>query len=59
MARKKSNHRKTDVDPIAAERKRLAQRIRKLSRRINQLKTRHNALAPISRLPPEILTRIF
>ncbi|TFK67025.1 hypothetical protein BDN72DRAFT_843530 [Pluteus cervinus] len=45
--------------PIVTEQKRLAKRIKKLYRRINRLKTRHNELAFISRLPPELLTRIF
>ncbi|TFK62603.1 hypothetical protein BDN72DRAFT_964436 [Pluteus cervinus] len=46
-------------DPIAAERKRLLKRIRKVDRRIPQLKVRYYSLIPISRLPPELLIRIF
>ncbi|TFK67042.1 hypothetical protein BDN72DRAFT_899326 [Pluteus cervinus] len=50
---------RSSSNPIAAELKRLLKRIRKLYRRIRQLKTRLNALAPINRLPPELLIHIF
>ncbi|TFK67027.1 hypothetical protein BDN72DRAFT_899311, partial [Pluteus cervinus] len=46
-------------DPLLAEQKRILKRIRKLHRRIHRLKTWHNELAPINRLPPELLIRIF
>ncbi|TFK67026.1 hypothetical protein BDN72DRAFT_915418 [Pluteus cervinus] len=64
MANRKTNHthisvQQKDTDPILAEQKRLAKRVKKLYRRINRLKARHNELLPINRLPPELFTRIF
>ncbi|TFK59532.1 hypothetical protein BDN72DRAFT_865076 [Pluteus cervinus] len=50
---------KTNTDFNAAERHRLERIIRKLSRRVLRLKSRYNEHAPINRLPPELLTRIF
>ncbi|TFK58652.1 hypothetical protein BDN72DRAFT_851664 [Pluteus cervinus] len=53
MVRRPSN------DPNTAERQRIKKRLRKLYRRVNRLTARLNDLAPINRLPPELITRVF
>ncbi|TFK64023.1 hypothetical protein BDN72DRAFT_775142, partial [Pluteus cervinus] len=64
MAKRKSHHtgaaeEQKTTNPIVSEQKRLVKRIKKLYRRIDRLKIRHNELAYINHLPPELLTRIF
>ncbi|TFK58651.1 hypothetical protein BDN72DRAFT_851663 [Pluteus cervinus] len=49
----------TSPSAFMAEQKKILDKIQHLYRQIEQLKARHNELAPINRLPPELFTRIF
>ncbi|TFK66144.1 hypothetical protein BDN72DRAFT_772415, partial [Pluteus cervinus] len=46
-------------DPHAEERAIIDQEITELVNKLLILRSKRNSLAPISRLPPELLTRIF